>query len=202
VAHWIAHDWPRIKRLVYRWHAHLVFIDETGYLLHPLVLRTWAQRGRTPKLDVRMRSRRKLSAIGAISVSPMRRRFGRYVALHRDKAISQEQTVDFLRQLRRHLSGSIVIVWDNLSVHRGCLVKEFLDDHRRTLRAECLPPYAPELNPVEYSWGYDKGVTLANACPHDIDDLERQVNAAIAPTCRDQLLLRGFIKATGLPFRM
>jgi transposase len=33
---------------------------------------------------------------------------------------------------------------------------------------EYLPPYAPELNPVEYLWGHWKQHTLPNVCPKDL----------------------------------
>ena len=32
---------------------------------------------------------------------------------------------------------------------------------------EYLPPYAPELNPVEYIWSYWKQHELPNVCPKD-----------------------------------
>ena len=32
---------------------------------------------------------------------------------------------------------------------------------------EYLPPYAPELNPVEYIWAYWKQHELPNVCPKD-----------------------------------
>ena len=147
-------------------------------------------------------SRRKVSAIGAVSVSPTRRRLGRYVQLHRDRSISQEQVVAFLRQLRRHLRGPIVVVWDNLRTHRGRLVREYLKRHRRTLRVEPLPAYAPELNAVEYNWGHDKRGELANACPLNVEQLCDRVASAIAQTRTDQPLLRGFVRATGLPMRL
>jgi hypothetical protein len=42
-----------------------------------------------------------------------------------------------------------------------------------------LPPYAPELNPVEYLWGHWKQHTLPNVCPFGNDIRNRK-------TCRRQ----------------
>lgn len=171
-------------------------------MLHPLVRRTWAPRGQTPTLHLRGRHHRKVSAIGAITISPTRRRLGRYVTLHPDQAIGSEQALAFLKQLRRHLRGPMVVVWDNLNTHRSRLVRAYAERHRDTLRLEFLPPYAPELNPVEYSWSHDKRGTLANACPTDVDQLHRQVRSALAPTHHNQPLLRGFVRASRLPLNL
>lgn len=202
IARWTERDWPRIKRLAHRWHAHLVFVDETGYLLTPLMRRTWAPVGQTPRLAVRMRARRKVSAIGAVTISPKRRRLGRYVEMHEDRSIAQGEVVGFLDQLRRHLRGPMVVLWDSLPAHKGRAVRAYLARHRWTLRAEALPAYAPELNPNEYAWGHDKGGVLANACPADVSELTARAEAAIGPTRSDQPLLRGFLRATGLPIRL
>ncbi len=35
-----------------------------------------------------------------------------------------------------------------------------------------LPPYAPDLNPVEYLWGWLKRHALANFCPHGLTELK------------------------------
>ena len=179
-----------------------MFIDETGYLLAPLTRRTWAPVGQTPRLAVRMRARRKVSAIGAVTLSPGRHRLGRYVELHEGRSITQDEVVGFLQQLHRHLRGPMVVVWDSLPAHKGRAVREYLERHRWTLRAEALPAYAPELNPNEYAWGHDKLGVLANACPADTAELAARAEDAIGPTRADQNLLRSFVRATGLPIRL
>lgn len=39
---------------------------------------------------------------------------------------------------------------------------------------EFLPAYAPELNPVEYTWAYWKQHTLPNVCPKDYWSLNQR----------------------------
>jgi DDE superfamily endonuclease len=45
------------------------------------------------------------------------------------------------------------VVWDRLPAHRSRLVAQFLGSLDGQIAIEYLPPYAPELNPVEYLWG-------------------------------------------------
>ncbi|MFN7019780.1 MAG: transposase [Phycisphaerales bacterium] len=51
----------------------IVFYDESGFMLRPLVRRSWAPRGQTPILRCWDR-RDRLSVIGAITVPPSRER--------------------------------------------------------------------------------------------------------------------------------
>lgn len=71
-----------------------------------------------------------------------------------DKAVGKEETVVFLAHLLRHIASPLLIVWDRPPAHRSRLVGEFLDSLEGQIQVEYLPPYAPELNRVEYPWGY------------------------------------------------
>ena len=54
-----------------------------------------------------------------------------------------------------------------MTAHRSRLVGEFLDSFDGRIAIEYLPPYAPELNPVEYQWGHRKQHTVPNGCSKD-----------------------------------
>lgn len=183
------------KKNATRLGAHLVFIDESGFLLIPSVRRTWAPRGRTPILWHRYRHDR-ISAISAVSVSPRRRRFGLYYDLHA-KNIQQDEVCIFLRHLLRHLRGHVIIVWDNGRIHGGEPIRE-LCRHYPRLHLESFPSYAPELNPDEGVWKLTKE-DLANGCSDDIMELGRDLVRSLKRTRHSQARLRGCILGTELP---
>jgi transposase len=81
------------------------------------------------------------------------------------------QVVDFLTHLLRHLRGKLLLIWDGLPQHRSELVQAFIAAQGGRLLTEYLPSYAPELNPVEYLWGYWKHHALPNFCPDDLTEL-------------------------------
>lgn len=60
------YQWPHIKNAE-RLGAHLVFLDESGFLVIPTVTRTWAPRGCTPILRCAGRRSGKISALSALS---------------------------------------------------------------------------------------------------------------------------------------
>lgn len=144
-----------------RRRAHLIFIDETGFLMLPIVRRNWAPIGKTPVLRHRARHHQKVSVIGGLSLSPRRRVPNLYMQLYTGANITEEEVVVFLRHVLRHLRGNVTVIWDNINQHRSRLVRAFIRSHRRRLRVEWLPPYAPELNPAEGIWCHLKAHRLA-----------------------------------------
>ena len=86
-------------------------------MLTPTVRRTLAPRGKTPVLRSWDRHDR-ITALSAVAVSPVRRRLGLYFRLLPDDANAHgEDTVAFLRQLRRHIPGPMTILWDRANIH-------------------------------------------------------------------------------------
>jgi len=168
----------------------------------PLLRRTWAPRGQTPILPQRGRSRRKVSVIAALTISPRRHRVRSYFGLLPDANYDGQAILHFLQQLTRSQRGPIDLVWDRLPAHRGGPVGRWLATHRRRVHAHLLPGYAPELNPVELIWGHAKMNPLANFAPTELDELVHQTQAALLMIAADQPLLRAFIAHCPLSLRL
>jgi transposase len=154
-------------------------------------VRTWAPRGQTPVLQYHF-NWKVLSAAAGITW------WSFYFRLY-PATIHAEEVVDFLGHLLRHLPGKLLVVWDGLRQHRARLVKEFIAAQRGRLVTEQLPAYAPELNPVEYIWGYWKKHELPNFCPHDFAQLSYQARRALCRMRRRPRLVRAFWQQARLP---
>ena len=139
----------------------------------PHRVRTWAPRGQTPVLQHHF-NWKVLSAAAGITW------WNFYFRLY-PGAIHAAEVIDFLGHLLRHLPGKLLVVWDGLPQHRARLVAEFIRAQRGRLAIERLPAYAPELNPVEYIWGYWKHHELPNFCPRDFGQLSYQARRALRP---------------------
>lgn len=74
-----------------------------------------------------------------------------YFQLHKG-SIKGPPAVEFLQHLQRHLQARLLIIWDGAAIPRSTLVSAFLATTKGKIGAERLPPYAPELNPVESLW--------------------------------------------------
>jgi transposase len=185
----------RYKKKAARLGAHIVFTDESGFLLIPNVAKTWAPEGQTP-IHRHMYKRDKISVISGVSVSPGRQRLHLYYYLYYDN-IGQDEVCLFLRHLLRHLPGPVIVLLDNSSTHKGEPVAKLLRQHPR-LHLEHFPSYAPELNPDEGVWSLTKR-QLANSCPRDIDELMDDIIRTMNGIGRSQEKLRGCIDHSELP---
>jgi transposase len=187
------------KKNAARLGAHIVFADESGFLLIPNVVRTWAPQGQTPIHRHRQGRRDKISVISGVSVSPRRHRVGLYYLLFYDN-IGQDEVCVFLRELLRHLRGPIIVLLDNSSTHKGAPIEQLLHQHRR-LRIEHFPSYAPQLNPDEGVWSLAKR-ELANSCPNDVDELMEDILRSIEGIRNSPEKLRGCIAQSELLFSL
>jgi len=150
----------------------------------------------------RGRSRRKVSVIGALVISPRRHRVRAYFSILAEASFDGEHVLQFLKQLCRTLRVPIALIWDRLQAHVGEPVKGWLAHNRHRIRAELLPAYAPELNPVELIWSHAKTNGLANFAPLEFTDLATQAHLTLLAIGDDQLLLRSFLRHCALSFRL
>jgi transposase len=140
-----------------------------------------------------------VSAIGAVSVSPIDHRLGFYFETLAGGHFGPDRVVAFLRHLLRHLRGKVVVIWDGGSNHKGPAIRKFLTRNRR-LHLVRLPPYSPALNPVEAVWGWLKWGRLANFAPEDLPELEEWAVEYLMDLKFDPELLRAVWESSDLPF--
>lgn len=151
---------------------------------------TWAPRGQTPVQTVSAKHHRRVSAIGALVLSPTQRHVSLSFQLTRE-SFKKAQVIEFLRQLHRQRRGKIIVVWDRLNAHRSAAAW-FETHHPDWFTFEWLPAYAPELNPIETCWSHAKCHKLANLGAENVDTLETHVDKCLNATRRRSKLLRSF----------
>ncbi len=168
--------------------------------MNPVVRRTWAPTGQTPIFYRRGRSHTKVTVLGAICARPGSRTQPRlYFRILQGENADAAACVAFLQQLAANVRGNLFVIWDRLAAHRSKSVRQFLAKHPR-IRIYYFPSYAPELNPIEYAWGYLKTNPLANHAPKTKEDLFHGAKAGLCRTRRKRNLLRSFILHSGLEF--
>lgn len=168
-------------------------------MLAPLVRRTYAPCGKTP-IHKAWDRRDRISAISAITVSPKRKRLGLYALLLGDNQnVHAENTVEFLKLLRRHLPGPLTVVWDRGVVHdRSLEVRAYLAKNPEVV-TEKFPAYAPELNPDEQIWTQTKYGRMANFAPRNTTALRIRLHSELERLRERQDLLASCVQHSGLP---
>lgn len=107
--------------------------------------------------------------------------------------------VAFLEHLLREVPGRMIIIWDGAPIHRSHRIKTFLSNGAaQRMHLECLPAYAPELNPGEGLWEQLKGVELRNVCCLNLPHLRHELRDAVKRVRRKPRVLHGFFQGAGL----
>jgi transposase len=106
-------------------------------------VRRFAPKGKTPVLKKPQRWD-KLSMISAISAR------GEVAFRIIDGGFNAERFIEFLAALIEAAPRKILLVVDNLRVHKAVAVTAWLEDKQDRIELAFLPPYAPESNPDEY----------------------------------------------------
>jgi transposase len=153
-------------------------------------VRTWAPRGQTPVIQFHF-NWKQLSMIAGVSLT------NAYFRLH-PGTIRAPQIVAFLKALVTQIKQPLLIIWDGLRAHRSRLVRQYLDSLDGHVAMDFLPPYAPELNPVEYLWAWLKRHALANYCPGSITELTHTARGKLRSAQRRPTLIAAFWKQAEL----
>lgn len=166
-------------------------------MLLPLVRRTLAPRGHTPVLTIKASHRDKVSLIAGLTLSPRRQRIGLHYRAYPKASVNHVRTAAFLRHVLRQVRGPLVVLWDRGNMHKGPALRTLARQHPR-LSFELLPPYAPELNPVEQLWNHLKYDELANYTPHNVAELAATTRKRLERTRHNHHRLQTFFTGTPL----
>lgn len=93
-------------------------------------------------------TRKSVACFGAVSLST-----GKFVRAMCD-VFNAETFATFLKKLLRHRTRArrMVIVLDNARYHHAVMLAPFLRKYRGVLSLFFLPPYSPQLAPIERVW--------------------------------------------------
>ncbi|MGW2814154.1 IS630 family transposase [Streptomyces sp. NPDC001415] len=206
IAAWKDEQWPVIKRGAADLGAWVCFEDEAGQGLRPPKGRTWGRRGHTPVVRVTAQGTKRVSMAALICAKAGRRprliyriHLDRGPSKGRRKGFTETDYARLLDAAHQQLGGPLVLVWDNLNTHVSSTMGELITA-RLWLTVYQLPPYAPELNPVEGVWSHLKR-SLANLTKHGLDQLTALVKTRLKRMQYRPRLIEGLIAKTGLDFQ-
>lgn len=184
--------------------AWLCFEDEAGFSMTPPTARTWARRGHTPVIRVRGRSQRRISIAALACYKHGERtrliyRPKRHVDHKRGgrRSFTWTDYRDLLIDAHQQLGAPIVLVWDNLNVHKDRRMRQFIDTHD-WISCYFLPAYAPDLNPVEGIWSLLRRSSQANTAFTDPDHLMRTLRHGLRQIQYRSNLIDGCLAETSL----
>lgn len=144
----------------------LVALDEVGFQLHTNFKRIWFEKGQKPK-GAFFWSNKKLTVFGALTSS--------HKFYYEFQPAQNSLTfISFLSGLFDWLEPNkkYVLIMDNAGWHKTQVVQKFIAKHKNIF-VEFIPPYSPELNPIETNWKVTRNNVTKSQYFKTIDDLRQ-----------------------------
>ena len=134
----------------------LYFLDAVHPEYQSQAVCGWIKKGECKTLQTTAKQER-LHLVGVLSLNDME------IMVREYETINGEKMIDFFKDLesREGGNGLIHIILDNASAHKERKLKEHLNGSPR-IRLHYLPPYSPNLNPIERLWKIFRETTLYN----------------------------------------
>ena len=144
----------------------IVAIDEASFQLATGYKRIWFLKGEKPK-GAFFWCNKKLTVFGALTSS--KKFYYDFYASQNSLTFSL-----FLKELFAWLDPSkkYVLILDNAGFHKTDVIKDVLAEHSDWIAVEFIPPYSPELNPIETCWKVTKNAVTRTQHFKTIDAMQ------------------------------
>jgi transposase len=165
----------------------LVFVDEMGTNTSLSPLYGWSKKGARAYCSIPRNRGKNTTLLASMTIEGL----GQSLAV--EGATNREVFETYVEQiLAPTLRRGQVVVMDNLTAHKGERVKEIIE--QRGCELMYLPPYSPDLNPIEEAFGKIKGLMRKAQARSREALLEAMGTAISALSAQDT---RGFFEHCG-----
>jgi transposase len=118
---------------------------------------------------------------------------GRFVCRREEDHCKGDTFFRFLRELRRtslRTGRRVMVITDNAPYHHAPLHKSWREKHTPEFALDFLPPYSPELNPIERVWKLTRRLCLHNRYFERLDAVITAVESQFATWIKRNNTLR------------
>lgn len=162
--------YPEIVKQAKKEDAVIMWGDETGINNQEYNVRGFSPKGVTPEI-ASFSKMEKINMISAID------NYGSCRFMCYDTNMTQQLFINFLERLIHDSDRKVLFIVDNLKVHHGKIVKEWLSCHKNELELFFTSPYSPEINPDEYLNHNLKQDIHSGIIPHTKEKIQKKVEA-------------------------
>jgi len=162
--------------------------DEVHFQQHGSRCRMWIPPETKDPILLHAPTRRSVGYFGAV-----RLRDGRFFFQRETDKFNAATFWDFLQALYRTSAGNrrqVVVITDNARYHHARLHRDWREQHANRFAPDYLPPYSPELNPIERVWKLTRRLCLHNRYFPTLDEVISSVESQFANWSRGNTTLR------------
>ena len=151
------------------------FSDEVHFQQYGSGCRMWVPPEVKKPILLHHPTRESVGYFGAV-----RLRDGKFCFQREVDTFNGETFYSFLRRFHRQACRSgrqIILILDNARFHHARLHKEWRQEHQNTMQILYLPPYSPDLNPIERMWKLTRRLCIHNKYFPTVDDVISSVES-------------------------
>ena len=149
--------------------VELYALDEVLFQLHGSICKMWIPKDeKNPRIFLHP-TRKTIGFYGAV-----RLRDGRLFSYRPDGRFDGQSFLAFLKSLRMRTARckkKIVLLADNAKYHHSKIISDWIEPLDDKFTLLFLPPYSPELNPIERVWKLTRRTTIHNRYFNNLDEL-------------------------------
>jgi transposase len=163
-------------------------MDEVHFQQHGSRCRMWIPPETADPILLHHPTRRSVGYFGAV-----RLRDGKMVYRRETSRFNAETCFVFLQQLwalSTRTNRRVVVITDNVRYHHAALHKEWREAAAPWFKLEYLPPYSPDLNPIERVWKLTRRLATHNRYCPALEDVITAVEHIFEPWRRGSDTLR------------
>lgn len=149
-------------------------LDEVHFQQHGSACRMWIPPDVKDPVLLHHPTRKSVGYFGAV-----RLRDGKFVWAREAGRFDATSFWSFLQRLRQracHANRRVIVILDNAGFHHAALHAEWRRLCQRRFRVDFLPPYSPDLNPIERIWKLVRRLRLHNRYFRTLDEVTLTVD--------------------------
>lgn len=163
--------------------------DEVHFQQHGSRCRMWIPPEIKDPVLLHAPTRKSVGYFGAVRLSD-----GRFVFRREEGKFNGDSFLRFLQEFRRssiRTGRRVIVITDNAQYHHARLHKNWREEQAPGFALDFLPPYSPELNPIERVWKLTRRLCLHNRYFERLDEVTAAVETQFAAwTKRNDTLRR------------
>jgi transposase len=146
----------------------------------------WVPPEETDPVVLHAPTRKSVALFGAVNLC------GGQMIAHFNPVFEAESFRAFLQGLlkRRARGKKMVVLIDNAAYHHAAVLEEWLWGRRDRLQLLFLPPYSPELNPIERVWKLLRRLCIHNEYFPELELLENALTQQLIKWWKPNLVLK------------
>lgn len=152
----------------------VVFQDEASLSNTATVSYAWGERGKQPSIEQKQRKRERKTLFGCVEPAT-----GKVLASIEERGFTNTFFSFAKKVAQSYADQKVVMVVDNVRYHHAKRLKPILERYKHRIELVYLPPYSPDLNPVERIWWYMRKKITHNRALENMETRIEQFNSLI-----------------------